>query len=148
MQRNLTYGCKTVRVMNATAAGTSTVNGSSVDCLGYEGVRFVCLLNTLTATQVTSMKIQGSLDGATNWTDMGPSSTGNAADADSNKLLISEIFRPNTFRYLRPVVVRGTANAALDGVIAELFLARVEPVTQDATVSQAVVNAYIGAGTP
>jgi hypothetical protein len=147
MQRNLTYGCVTKRPVNATVAGTSAINGSAVDTLGFEAVRFVALLGTLTATQVTSMKIQGSLDGSTNWTDMGPSSTGNAADADSNKLLITEVFRPQ-YRYLRPVILRGTANAVVDGVIAELFLPRVEPVTQDANVSLAVVNAYVGAGTP
>lgn len=148
MQRNLTYGCVTKRSINATAAGTSTINGAAVDTLGFDAFRAVALLGALTATQVTSMKIQGSADGSTNWTDMGPSSTGNAADGDSNKLLISEIFRPQTYRYIRPVILRGTANAVVDGVIVELFLARVEPVTQDSTVSLAVVNAYIGAGTP
>lgn len=148
MQRNLTYGCKTVRAINATVAGTSAVNGSWIDTLGFEAFRAVALLGTLTSTQVTSLKFQGSLDGSTNPVDLGPSSSGAAADADSNKLLISEIFRVNTYRYIRPVVVRATANAVVDGVIVELFLPRVEPVIQDSTVSQAVVNAYVGAGTP
>jgi hypothetical protein len=140
MMRNLTRGATTKRVLNATAAGTTTVNTSSIDTLGYEAARFVAGFGTLTATQVTNLKIQSSPDNAT-WTDVTAGVTANMLDADSNKLLIAEIYRPPQ-RYLRGTVVRGTANAVIDFVIAELFLAQREPCPVDATVSQQVINQY------
>lgn len=137
------YGVKEVRCVNSTAAGTTTVNGSSIDLQAgpglFTGCKFTCLLGTLTATQVTKLKAQGSDDNST-WTDLTDDALGGtlvtdaAADADSNDMLVLDIFRPR-HRYLRPVVVRGTANAVIDGVIAQLYHAPMEPVAVDATVA-------------
>ena len=54
---------------------------------------------------------------------------------DSNKTLIVDLWRP-TKRYVRAVVVRGTANAVVDGVILELYRSKTKGVTADTTVSQ------------
>lgn len=126
---------KTVRVMNAVAAGTTDQNGTGVDMQGYDAVRFVAGFGTLTATQVTSLKAQQSSDNGSSdaYADIEGSDTGNAGDDDDNDLLITDLIRP-TERYVRPVVLRETANAVIDFVIAELYRARDIPVTQDATV--------------
>lgn len=118
------------------AAGTTTVNGTAIDLTATPAdiVRFICILGTLTATQTTSLKIQSSPDNST-WTDVTGSATANAADADSNKLLLCEWIRPNT-RYVRSVVVRGTANAVIGGVVALLQNVRSAPIANDTTVSQ------------
>lgn len=145
MQRNLTYGARTFVSSAGATAGTSAVNGTSVDMLGYEGVRFIAILGTLTATQVTSLKLQGSTDNAT-FVDLAGTSVGPAADGDGGKTLICEIFRPQ-HRYIRPVLGRGTANAVLQAILAEQFLSRFEPVAADATVSAQKVLDYTAAGT-
>jgi hypothetical protein len=137
----LTERTQTVHVMNAVAAGTSNQTSSSVDMSqngGYRGCRFIADIGTLTASQVTSMKVQGSPDNS-DWTtlggDLAGTGTGNMADADSNKTLIVDIYRPK-FRYLRAIVVRGTANAVINCVLAELYEPITEPTTQDATTSK------------
>lgn len=132
--------CKTVRSINATAAGTTTINGTGAVMDGYNAVRALGLFGALTATQTTSLKLQQSNDdGSTDpYADITGSQTANMADADSNKLLISDVIRP-TKRYVRAVVVRGTANAVIDGVVLEFYKAAGPiPITQDATVSKSV----------
>lgn len=138
---------KTIRAMNAVAAGTSDQNSSVVDTAGYEAVRFIALFGTLTATQVTSVKVQqGALSDGSDMADLEGTSTGPLADGDSNKALIVEVVRPRE-RYVRLVVDRGTANAVIDGVIAELYQPRVMPITQDTTVSAAEKHASPAEGT-
>jgi hypothetical protein len=147
--------CKVTRVVNATAAGTTTINSSILDMSGYDGVVFIALFGTLTATQVTSLKVQSG--NAANLSDAADvtqpqlvngsvvnSTTvaGPLGDSQSNFCLISEVLRPQA-RYVRAVVVRGTANAVIDGVIAIQYRAAKQPVTQDAsTVSATALVAF------
>lgn len=131
----LTTGTKTIRVMNAVAAGTSDQNSAVVDTAGFEGVRFVALFGALTATQVTSIKVQqGAMADGSDMADLEGSKVGPLADTDGNKVLIAEVYRPCE-RYVRLVVDRGVANAVIDGVVAELYCPRVKPVAADATVA-------------
>jgi len=128
-----------VRVSNAVAAGTSSVNCTAVNLASVVGdvVRVIACMGTLTSTQVTSLKLQSSSDNST-WTDVTGGATGNMADADSNKMLIAEWIRPNT-QYVRAVVVRGTANAVIDSVVMIIGNVRSEPITADTSVSKSVV---------
>lgn len=129
---NLSKGIKITRALNAVAAGTTSQNGSILDMSGFDGVMFVAALGTLTATQVTSLKAQqGALVGGGDMADLAGSAVGPLADADSNKCLVLDVYRPQK-RYVRPVVVRGTANAVIDGVIAIQYSARVKPTIHDA----------------
>lgn len=139
----LTERTRTVHVSGATAAGTTSINCPSsggVDMSqngGYRGCRFIADIGTLTSSQVTKMKVQGSPDGS-DWTtlggDLAATATPAMADGDSNKLLICDVYRPK-FRYLRAVVVRGTANAVINSVVAELYEPVTAPTTQDTSVS-------------
>ena len=122
-----------------TAAGTTSINGTSVDLTAVPAdiVRFTCILGTLTATQQTALKIQTSPDNST-WTDLTGSQTAYAGDSDGGKCLICEWVRPNT-KWVRSVVVRGTANAIIGGVIMHLGNVRKVPITADTTVSAGTV---------
>jgi hypothetical protein len=131
---NLNDKVKVTRVVNATAAGTTDINGTAVDMVGFESVMFVGMLGALTATQVTKIKVQqGSASDGSDGADLAGSSTGPLADGDGNKCLMVEIVRP-TKRYVRPVVDRGTANAVIDGVIAIQRGATNMPTTHDANI--------------
>lgn len=148
MNRNLANGTLTTVPIAATAAGTTAVNGASqyMGAGSYSGVKYTLVLGALTATQVTSLKAQGSLDNAT-WVDLAGTNTGPAADGDGGKTLILDLFRPG-YPYVRPVVLRATANAAIQCVIAEQYLANIEPVTPDSTNSATKTVPYAQTGTP
>jgi len=134
---------RSVVVNTGTAAGTTSINcpsSSGVDMSqdgGYHGIRFWALIGTLSATQVTKIKLQGSPDGVDYTTlggDLLASASPAMADADSNKLLIADCYRP-IHRYMRAVIVRGTANAVITGVVAELYDPIKEPTSADTSVS-------------
>jgi hypothetical protein len=125
------------RPLSSVAAGTSVQNGTGVDMAadgGYDGVLFVLLVGTLTATQVTALKAQQSSDDAATdaYDDLAGTLTGPFADADSNKMIALDVFRPAK-RYVRPVVNRATANAVLDGVVAIQYRGRKVPSIHDVT---------------
>jgi hypothetical protein len=136
MKSNLAQSVDFRRVVDATAAGTTAIEGGSVDMLGFDGVLFLAAVGTLTATQVTALKAQQSSDdGSTDaFSDIAGSASAALADTDDNKLVVLDIFRP-TKRYVRPVVTRGTANAVVDGVIAILYRAEKTPVLKHTTVA-------------
>jgi hypothetical protein len=131
---NLSKSVKVTRALNSVAAGTTPQNGSVIDMSGFEGVQFVALFGALTATQVTSLKVQqGNLADGSDMADLAGSAHAALADTDGNKCLVTDVFRPQK-RYVRAVVTRGTTNAVIDGVIALQYSPRVKPVTNDATV--------------
>lgn len=125
---------KTVRVMNGVAAGTTDQTSSAIDTLGFAGVRVLVAFGAITGGAVTSIYLQQSSDDAATdaYSDIaGTSQT--VADTDDNKVFISEVWKPGK-RYLKCVVDRGTQNAVIDGVWAELYGAANEVATQDTTV--------------
>ena len=129
--------------MNAVAAGATSQNSSSVDMQDWDEVEFVALLGTLTATQVTRLKIQQSSDNGAGdaFADLEASATAAMADGDSNKILRSGIARPRE-RYVRGVLVRGTANAVIDGMIAIQRRARKLPFGAQSSTVSAIKGVY------
>lgn len=137
MSRQLIEEVKITRVLNAVAAGTTNQNTASVDMTGWDEVEFVALFGALTANQVTKLKIQQSSDDASadSFADLTGSATAALADGDTNKCARAGCARPQE-RYARAVVVRGTANAVIDGVIAIQRLFRKQPFgSQSSTVA-------------
>jgi hypothetical protein len=131
---NLLKNIKITRAMNAIAAGTTNQNSSVIDMQGFEGVEFIAAFGALTATAVTGIKVQeGTLADGSDMADLLGSALA-IADTGSNKLLVTDIYRPLK-RYVRLVVTRGTANAVIDGVTAIQYSSRVKPTTQDTTVA-------------
>lgn len=114
------------------AAGTSAINGSSVDMSGFEEVTFVVPFGAIVSGAATSIKAQGSNDNST-FTDLeGTSQT--IADTDDNKTFYINVVKP-TYRYVRPVVSRATQNATVGGVVAIQSDARSIPVSHGTNVS-------------
>lgn len=135
---HLTDEVKTTRIMNAVAAGSTDQTSSVVDMAGFDGCRFIALFGALTTNQVTALRIQESDNSnGSPATDVTGAVTSALADADGNKMLIVDVQRP-TKRYLIAVVDRATANAVIDGVVAEQYRARTVPTTQPTSVKEAV----------
>lgn len=138
--------CKRTRISNAVAAGTTTVTCTIIDMLGFESIKVTALLNALTATQVTKLQLQGGQQAnGSDAANIPGAVTPQALDADSNKMLSVEVNRPSInglrVRYITALVLRGTANAAIDAVIADQFLPKNAPQLDDATTtSQQVVS--------
>jgi len=145
---NMHANCKVSRVMNAVAAGTTDQNSASVDMADFEGVIFLAAFGTLTATQVTSLKAQQSSDDGSSdaFADLEGTSVGPLADADGNKMLALDVYRPRE-RYVRATIDRGTANAVIDGIVAIQYGARKAPVTHSTTVSASEVSVSPAEGT-
>jgi hypothetical protein len=139
---------RVVRCVNSTAAGITVIDGSSVDCAGYQGVLFVAQIGALTATQVTELKAQHSLDNGVDdaFADLAGSHVGPMLDTQSDLMLLLDVYRPQK-RYVRPVVVRGTADAAIDSVIAILYGPEHEQPPVDATVADELYLVSPAAGT-
>jgi hypothetical protein len=154
---NLGRAINFVRVSNAVAAGLTLVTGSHVDMAAFDGVLFLFAFGTLTAGQVTTFKVQGgSQVGDGDQADLAGTAGGGAitvADADSNKLFALDIYAPQQ-RYVRPLIVRGTANAVVDGIFAlqyqgaKLGYGLTASPAFDATFKALAVLASPLAGTP
>lgn len=139
---NKIYSVQLFRAVNATAAGTSVLTASTgVDMLGFEGALIICSMGALTASQVTSLQ---ATDSATNssYVAITNAVTAAALDADSNKLLVLDVYRP-VKRFLSVQVNRATANAAIDGVVIVQYNTKKAPTTfAAAQVSQS--KFYLG----
>lgn len=109
-----------VRVSAAVAAGTTDINCSSVRATGLGDITFHALFGTITATAVTSLKVQDSDDDST-FADNPNVAAVTVADTDDDSVksirVAKEHFQAGR-PYVRLVVDRGTANAVLDGAIA------------------------------
>lgn len=139
---------KTIRALNATAVGTTTLTTSTIDTQGFEGVRCIVLFGAITDGTPNIQARQGQ---ASNMSD-GASLEGTDAamlDTDDNKIGILDVYRPRE-RYVDFQIVRGGATGSvIDGAIVELYGPRVMPVTQDATVGAAIEkHASPAEGTP
>ena len=143
----LTKNTKITRVMNAKAAGATAQNGTAVDMQNWEGVMFVALFGTLTATQVTSIKAQQSTAKSSGFSDLEGTEAGPLDDDDDgNKALVLDIKNPRE-RYVRCVVSRATANAVIDGVVAIQYGPRKMPAAHDSTVAAAETHTSPAEGT-
>jgi hypothetical protein len=131
---------------NLVAAGTTVQNGTVIDVAGYDGVFFIAKFGALTANQVTSMQAQqDSVAAFSSNNNIAGSKTDALADNASNKCLTLDVSQP-TKRYVRAVINRATANAAIDSCIAICYRAGYKPTTHNSSVyaSKTVVRAEEG----
>lgn len=133
---NLAENAKFTRVSSAAAAAQTDVTSSSVDMKGFDACAFVVAAGAIVDTGTFDMHAEGS-DDDSNWDELDASIT-QMLTADDNKLAVLEIVRP-LHRYLRVVVERGTADSAVDAILAIQTRADREPVTQGATVDSVTV---------
>jgi hypothetical protein len=126
---------KILFVEAAAAAAQTLLTTDIVDMQGFDSVAFVAILGDVTDTSVLTLKgfVNDTNDTNTPVELANPVTfTADATNAD-NKLLILELHKPRD-RYVYATLARGTANAAVNGILAILFNSRERPVAQDAVV--------------
>jgi len=131
--KNLTKHVKTVRVMNAVAAGQTNQTSSAVAMADFESCRFIVLFGTIDPTATPQIKVQQATTSGGSYSDLAGTEFELTA-TDDNKMAIVEVHRPME-PFLKCVVVRDAvaADSTIDGVIAELHGAKELPVVADAT---------------
>ena len=122
----------------AGAAGTSDINGSSVDMQGFEGCLFVFQFGPIVAAGVQSIKIQQDIVTAMGAAADLLGTNQVVADDDDNTIFYIDIVRPRE-RFLRPVVTRATQNATV-AVTAYKYRAHDRPVTQPSATVQGEIH--------
>lgn len=139
---SLLKNVKITVVAAAAAAAQTAVEGAILDMAGYDGVLFVALTGDVTDTSALTLKAQQSTaNSSSGMADLVGTAafTAGASDAD-NKALALDVHKPRE-RYVRAVLTRGTANAAVSGIIAIQYDARSKPTTHDASViAQALIK--------
>ena len=119
----------------ATAAGTTDVNGASTDMDGYRNCRFTVVFGAISANAVTSLQMQHRALSTDSWEDVGDE-LDVAADDDNQVFQID--LAVVTKRYVRGMVDRGTANAAIAIALYDKYNAKEMPVDRPATVTSAL----------
>ena len=132
MFSTLLANSKLMLVNGAAAAGVTTVTPSiGVNMSGYGGCLFLFGLGAIVAGAVTSAKVQQSDDDGAGDSYGDLAGTGvTIADSGDNKLYAIDVKNPQK-TWLKPILVRGTQNATLDGIWAILYEPKNAPVTQD-----------------
>lgn len=125
------------------AAATTDLDGAVIDMAqdeGYDGILISAHLGDVTATALANLRLMSS-DAANGSSAIVDNETGAApaagASDQDDKLMILDTRGPSK-RYVFSRLIRGTANVAVNSIIAILYKARKAPVTQGADVLKAV----------
>lgn len=127
---------KVTRCKNAVSAGSAPVADATViDSRGFHSTEFLFLVGTIVSGAVTTAQVWGSEDvgGSPDDFELLAGATVSIADDEDNGVARIEVRTP-TKRYLRPVLLRSTQNATLDGIVCIQHGPESSPVTDGATV--------------
>lgn len=120
-------------------AGTGdTIYSTIVDTAGYNGIRFILALGTITGSSTVAVQAYStntSTAAASAFTIVTGCST-SATSAKNNELLCLESYRPSRRYYELRTIRGGVENSVLDGLIVELFEPGTQPTTEDATSNE------------
>lgn len=124
---SLSENTKTMRITfdgssaYSVAAGQSAKTSEVVDTAGWGGVRFICAVGTLSASNTTVFHIHGgaTTSPTTDITGAAATTLTNSPD-DSNRLAIVELIN-SPYRYMKAVTTPASGNGVLDCLIVELF---------------------------
>lgn len=108
------------------AAGDTDIDGDTLDMDGFEGVMFVAVMGTITATAVTAMLVEQGEESDMSDAEELAGTQITIEDDDDEEVFVIDIYRP-TDRYIRPVIERGTANAVVQTVLGIQYGARELP---------------------
>lgn len=122
MNLNLSNAIAIKQGIATTAAGTTTINGDTLDTQGYEGVLFIIKFGTA-ASNNTIKAQQGAASDLSDGADLAGTSVGVGA---SDEIVWIDLYRPQE-RYVRMLGVRGTSTT-IDWGIALLYGATKMPV--------------------
>lgn len=135
--------CKVVACSPDAVAAQTDLDGTVID-MGAEGgfnaVAFIAYLGDVAATSAIELQCQGS-DAANGSSPSLEATSGTktagASDCD-DKFVILDVIKPAK-RYVFSRLKRGTANAAVNSVVAVLYKANNLPVVQPADVVQSAL---------
>ncbi len=147
MGKNLLTNIKVTRVSEAEAAAQTDITCAEINMEGFDGVIFIAEFGTIDSTAVTSLKAQqDTVTGMGTAADLlGTSIT--IDDDEDNMLLVLDVYRPRE-QFVRAIVVRGTADAVVDSVIAIQYKADKKPTVQDSsTVADSELHVSPAEGT-
>lgn len=118
----------------AGAAGTTDIEGTTLDMQGFEGVLMVVRMGAITGSAVTSIKAQqGALSNMTDAADL--TGTGQTiADDDDDQTFYIDLYKPLE-RYVRLYVDRATQNAVVSSAEYIQYGARELPTSHGSNVS-------------
>lgn len=135
MDKHLTTSVKISSAVTiaAGASGSTDVNGSILDMLGFGSVCATVLFGPITAGAATSIKFQEDDDAAGGTMADIAGSAQTVADTADNTIFVTDHIRPSK-RYVRVVVSRAT-QASTCAAIYQQYNAQTEPVTQPAGVT-------------
>jgi hypothetical protein len=132
--RNMLKDTKTVKVSNGSAAAQTEVDSSIIDMAGFNAVRFIVDLGTVTDASVLTAQVQdNSINSSSGMADVTGAVATFTASTSSNKVMIVDVVRP-VQRYLRLKFTRTAQDAAVNTILADLYQADNVPVTLDASV--------------
>lgn len=110
------------------AAGTSDINGATLDMQGYDGVVMLITVGAIVSGASTSIKAQqGAASNLSDAADLEGSGQDIADDDDENTYYI-DLCKPEE-RYVRLVVARATQNATVASATYIQYKARQLPVS-------------------
>lgn len=136
---NLSKNVKVSTAITPTAgvAGTTDINGTTLDMSGFEGVLVLVRMGAITGTAVTSIKMQqGAASNLSDAADL--EGTGiTVADDDDDQIFMIDLYRPLE-RYVRVVVDRGTANAVVASAEYLQYGAAEKPIENNVTDASTV----------
>lgn len=118
--------------ITAGASGTTAINGATLDMSGFSGLAVILKTGPITATAVTSFKIEQSDNSDMSSPSDLAGSNQAIADNDDDEMFIFDGIRPQK-RYVRIVVSRATASSTVDATYLQYGADR-KPVTQPANV--------------
>lgn len=108
---NLSNNVKISAALAVTGAGTTSVNGSTIDMQGYEGVLFIAHFGTAAANNTIHAE-QGTASNLSDAADLASTSVGVGS---SDEIVWLDLYRPEE-RYVRCVADRGTSSTLSWGV--------------------------------
>ena len=138
---------KTTVMSAATAVGTTSITGSTLDMSGFEGVVFVFTAGAITDGAPAITAQGGLLANGSDAANLAGTSTA-LTSAQGGSAAVLDLYRPAQ-RYITPVLVRGGSTGAVVGaLIAIQYGARTKPTTQDTTVGNSKLVVSPAYGTP
>lgn len=134
---NLLKECKIVAISPDAAAAQTDVEPVTIDMSGFRSICVIASLGDVADTCALHLKLKVSATNAAGTAIAGTSAVTAGASNYDDKLMILDV-KNVPHRYATPSLARGTANAALNAIIAILYNGRDCPVTQGSDVMSAV----------
>jgi hypothetical protein len=124
------------------AAGQAATKSDILDMAGYDGVLFIASMSDNTSGSVATLAVQqnsaNSTTGMATITGASASNTSTAGDAQNDKLLMVDVYRPLQ-RYIQGLFTSGTQDIAKGPMIAIRYCGSKAPIADDATILDSAV---------